>query len=89
MYGISGRDDRPASHSTLRDVLYARPAPAEPLNDPEAVCPHCGCTSIHQVTVRMKTPRMRTGEGICRYLGCPACPWASPAVITGDPNGGN
>lgn len=57
----------------------ASPLPADA--DCPHECPHCGCAQLQEVQVRMKHPLIRGGEGICRYVGCPACPWASPAVI--------
>ncbi len=42
-------------------------------------CPNCG-GHLCSVTVAAKMPQLRGGKGICTYLGCPACPYASPSV---------
>ena len=34
------------------------------------------------VSVPVKHPLLKGGEGTSTYLGCPACPFASPAVMT-------
>jgi len=57
------------------------PPKARLLNDPNAVCPNCGCDAIHELTVVVPEPRLVGGIGTGRYLGCPACPYASPMVI--------
>tara|TARA_Y100000310_G_C20275761_1_gene620144 strand:- start:15 stop:263 length:249 start_codon:yes stop_codon:yes gene_type:complete len=54
------------------------------VEDPEAKCPNCG-GQLCEVTVRAKNKMLRGGEGTCHYLGCPACPYASPAVTVADP----
>ena len=41
-------------------------------------CPNCGCESVMQITVQINQPLLRGGTGTGVYLGCPACPWASP-----------
>lgn len=40
-------------------------------------CPNCGAR-----VCRVSVPVTKPMEGICRYLGCPACPWASPSITT-------
>lgn len=47
-------------------------------------CPHCGCGCL-LVECEVKPPPMLntpSGRAVVRYIGCPACPYASPAVIT-------
>ena len=62
---------------------------ARPLDDHSAVCPHCGCRQIQEVTVYVvNVENLKGNRGIGRYLGCPACPWASPMVITATAKGG-
>ena len=69
---------------SLRD--YGLPDP-EPIGAPTwkrtpedaPPCPNCG-SHLCEVTVAAKLPQLRGGKGICTYLGCPACPWASPSV---------
>lgn len=65
----------------IRD--YGLPNP-EPVGVPSwkpstQECPNCGST-LCEVTVMVRMPQLRGGEGICTYLGCPACPYASPSV---------
>ena len=77
----------------LRDYGYGEPGeplgtptwkPAEDIGHHKAECPNCGAR-VCEVTVRMKSPMVRGGEGWGVYLGCPACPWASPMVLRADP----
>lgn len=42
-------------------------------------CPQCGAL-LCEVTLEVKMPQLRGGRGICVYLGCPACPYASPSM---------
>jgi len=42
-------------------------------------CPNCG-GHLCSVVVDAEMPQLRGGKGICTYLGCPACPYASPSV---------
>jgi hypothetical protein len=44
-------------------------------------CPNCGA-DLCSVSVPVKHPLLKGGEGTSTYLGCPACPFASPAVMT-------
>jgi len=53
---------------------------AGPIDGVEPECPNCGCVSVHEITVQMTNPLLTAGKGVGRYLGCPACPWASPMV---------
>jgi hypothetical protein len=53
-----------------------------PCETPGATCPNCGCTTIYEVKVEMvNVPTLIGGKGLGTYLGCPACPWASPMAI--------
>lgn len=50
-------------------------------------CPHCGAECV-VVTVAVRPPpmlRAPSGHAVTRYVGCPACPFASPAVTTAAP----
>ena len=47
-------------------------------------CPVCGCESVMQITLKVKQRLIKGGEGTGVYLGCPACPWASPMMVTSD-----
>jgi hypothetical protein len=52
---------------------------AEPIDGIEPNCPNCGA-HLCQVSVPVTHPQLKGGKGICSYLGCPACPYASPAM---------
>ncbi len=43
-------------------------------------CPNCGCNGIMEVEVSVNQPLVG-GSATSKYLGCPACPWASPAIV--------
>jgi len=43
-------------------------------------CPNCGCETIMEITLQVEMPMLKGGKGTGRYLGCPACPWASPMI---------
>ena len=58
-------------------VPKATPMPVEERGDG---CPHCGCLELQFVTVTVEMPMLRGGRGIGTYVGCPACPYASPMV---------
>jgi hypothetical protein len=47
--------------------------------DKKLKCPNCGA-QVCLVTVEVEMKMLRGGRGIATYTGCPACPWASPAV---------
>lgn len=67
---------------------YGMPDCGEPLKPPKAtvistrmMCPNCGCTNVMSVEVLVSNKLLRGGVGLASYLGCPACPWASPAMV--------
>ncbi len=43
-------------------------------------CPNCGCELFHIETELKDYPLLKPGKQVGHYLGCPACPWASPMV---------
>lgn len=51
-------------------------------------CPECRCTSTFAIEVEVANPSplLRRPDTlhkvVGRYVGCPACPWASPMVTT-------
>jgi len=54
---------------------------------PPIPCPHCGCEKLFHIEVELAPaatpPQLRVPEGhvaLSRYIGCPACPRASPAM---------
>jgi hypothetical protein len=52
--------------------------------DPPLPCPNCG-GQLAQVQVKVTMKLLRGGEGMSNYLGCPACPYASPAMCVSMP----
>lgn len=66
---------------------YGLASAGEPIAPPEwavplvpETCPYCKGDLVH-VRVLAKLPDLvGGGEGYIYYLGCPACPYASPAV---------
>ena len=57
---------------------------AKPAEGPVTVkgCPNCGCKELASVTVEMQAELLKHGRGTGTYIGCPACPWASPMLMT-------
>lgn len=43
-------------------------------------CPNCGGL-LCEVELLVENRQLKGGVGKARYLGCPACPWASPAIV--------
>ena len=66
----------------LRD--YGLPAsemickPFAKLPKDPVTCANCGCEQVMVIVVKVKQPLLRGGIGSGTYMGCPACPWASP-----------
>lgn len=50
-------------------------------------CPNCGAM-VCSVKVTVNNHMVRGCKGTARYLGCPACQWASPAVVVSSMLGG-
>jgi len=48
-------------------------------------CPNCGCLEVMEVTVPVSMDILAGGKGLGKYLGCPACPWASPMIAMAQP----
>lgn len=44
-------------------------------------CPHCGCKTLYHIEVDVECNLLRGGKGVGTYLGCPACPFASPMMM--------
>lgn len=63
--------------------------PALVSEGPPQGCPNCGCTKVFQISVTVEAPpQLRVPEGheaVAIYVGCPACPWASPAITHARP----
>lgn len=76
---------------------HGRPDCGEPVGPPKVSpappgagpCPNCKCDTVFLIEVEVKVSepmnRLLAGEksktGIAVYMGCPACPWASPAMV--------
>jgi len=51
-------------------------------------CPNCKCESLYSIVVEVANPSpmlRRPAEPhrvVGRYIGCPACPWASPMMTS-------
>jgi len=73
-----------------RDYGYGEsPAPVGPPVVGERcheACPNCGCTTVFVIKVTLPTapPQLRRPKEphtiVGNYVGCPACPWASPMI---------
>lgn len=48
-------------------------------------CPNCGCKDLYAIAVDVENALLRGGKGIGRYVGCPACPFASPMMMMATP----
>lgn len=57
------------------------PPRAAPAPDNVTPCPNCGCPTLFTIEVDVTHPLVRNSKGVSTYIGCPACPWASPAVV--------
>ena len=56
---------------------------------PPQGCPNCGCKKVFQIAVTIEAPMFlrvpENCEACSTYIGCPACPWASPALTSARP----
>jgi len=52
-------------------------------------CPHCHCDTLFRIEVEVEPPpllrRPADHKAVGTYIGCPACPWASPMMISAVP----
>jgi hypothetical protein len=67
----------PNSEPTSRPI--ASPLPTI---TPIDACPLCRCKEVMVITLEVNQPLLKGGKGKGSYFGCPACPWASPMLIT-------
>lgn len=44
-------------------------------------CPGCKCRTLYDIEVEVAHPLLRGGRGVGHYVGCPACPFASPMLM--------
>lgn len=56
-----------------------RLASPEPLTD--MACPNCKGETLFTIHVDMENELLRGGMGTGTYVGCAACPWASPMML--------
>lgn len=81
-------DDNPRDHG-YGDSPEPVGAPVVIQREKAMRCPHCGCGSVYSIEVPVRAPRALrvppNHEAVTRYVGCPACPWASPAITTSRP----
>jgi hypothetical protein len=73
-------DDHPEREYGLSDHEAVGVPTAKPVPSVDAKCPNCGCEAVHVITVDVKMNLLTSHVGQGTYLGCPACPWASPMV---------
>ena len=79
MPGAQGPECRDYGMGTAGEP-QGRPWVDRQCQDPEAGCPNCGCKQVYEIKVELKAEMLKGGKGVGMYLGCPACPWASPMV---------
>lgn len=45
-------------------------------------CPVCGCVTLFNIAIAVEDhPLLKTGTGTGFYVGCPACPFATPMLM--------
>lgn len=67
--------------SEVQGVPVAKPvAPGSPFKE----CPNCGCKEVMEVKVTVRQALLKSDTGTGTYLGCPACPFASPMMVIGN-----
>jgi len=50
-------------------------------------CPNCGCLQVMEIEVTIENRLLSGGSGVGFYIGCPACPWASPMIAVATSQG--
>lgn len=61
-------------------ALEAFDASSDASVDGPGPCPRCQCKTLFEIEVDVEDSRLRGGKGVGLYIGCPACPWASPML---------
>jgi len=56
--------------------------PPEVLSKMEGVCSHCGGETLYLISVEVSNAMLKGGGGTGRYVGCAACPYASPMMAS-------
>lgn len=70
-----------AAKPTGKPCATPLPADVQARLEREGGCPNCGGVStVFEISVGAEHPLLTGGEGITTYMGCAACPWASPAI---------
>ena len=65
-------------NSEVAGIPVAKPiSPDSPFKE----CPNCGCGQLMEITIEVKQELLKTGKGTETYIGCPACPFASPMMV--------
>ena len=73
----------PAATPTGKPKAAPLPDDVQAKIDEEGGCPNCGgSNTIFEITVEAEHPLLKGKKGITKYMGCAACPWASPAITT-------
>lgn len=44
-------------------------------------CPNCGCETMYNIQIDVECALLVGGKGTGNYVGCPACPFASPMIM--------
>lgn len=58
-------------------------SPPRIANSSEHICPNCKGKTIFEIEVDVNHPQLRSeSKQVGRYLGCAACPYASPMIMT-------
>lgn len=68
------------------DAMRPEPTGKPPTwSETEETCPNCRAFLCKVSTPVEPPPMLRTDNGaVAVYMGCPACPYASPAMVTAD-----
>jgi hypothetical protein len=69
----------------LGDIRTDGPPRLKRITDELPACPNCGCKHMAELEVNVIDNRLKGGCGVGHYLGCPACPYASPMVCKATP----
>ena len=74
--------ENPREHGKLQIPDDCIDGPPRILGSVDGDCPYCGCKGLYSVEVKVvNLPLLRSNEGVGTYIGCAACPWASPMSI--------
>ena len=77
----------PSHHGLNKDCKPEGVPKATPLSSATKVapvevseCPNCKCAELMHIEVEVSNPILSGGGGTGYYIGCPACPYASPML---------